>query len=237
VSTDGSRFQLQAPFRSHKSAFTSQFLVRFSNNSWLESTQSSGWVSSGQLKPLSALPKGLRSPVFAGPDRTPKFNATWSGSRFLDNLSAHNSCAKSPAGLPQASCAISRAELSLHSSCLDHRPVSLSSVETLRCAQVCTLPLSSSQPPIPGSRTDLGRDSAPGSLAYRCGSCELLMSCLASGSLSRSTQAADPISRVALSLLSSWPRERTVSFSSVETLRRALVCTLPLTAPHLSMFL
>jgi len=45
-----------------------------------------------------------------------------------------------------------------------------------------------------------------------------------------STQAAGPLSRTALALHSSWGRTRTVSFSSVETLGRALVCTLPLSA-------
>jgi len=48
--------------------------------------------------------------------------------------------------------------------------------------------------------------------------------------LVRSCQAAVPLSRTALDLHSSWPRTRTVSFSSVETLRRPLVCTLPLSA-------
>jgi len=48
--------------------------------------------------------------------------------------------------------------------------------------------------------------------------------------LLRTTQAAIPLSRTALALHSSWGRTRTVSFASVETLRRALVCTLPLSA-------
>jgi len=43
----------------------------------LESTQSSGWVSSGQLIPLSAIGNGL---LFVGPDRTPKFYGTWTDS-------------------------------------------------------------------------------------------------------------------------------------------------------------
>jgi len=46
--------------------------------------------------------------------------------------------------------------------------------------------------------------------------------------LLRSCQAAVPLSRTALALHSSWLHSRTVSFSSVETLRRTLVCTLPL---------
>jgi len=53
----------------------------------LESTQSSGWVSSGKLRPLSAIGNGL---LFVGPNSTPKFYGTWTGSALLDNPGAHN---------------------------------------------------------------------------------------------------------------------------------------------------
>jgi hypothetical protein len=53
----------------------------------LVSTQTSDWVSFGKLKPLSAIGNGL---LFVGPDRTPKFYGTWTGSALLDNLSALN---------------------------------------------------------------------------------------------------------------------------------------------------
>jgi len=52
---------------------------------------------------------------FVGPDRTPKFNATWSGSALLTTLVLLQDQVFRLV-LPQASCSISRAELSLHSS-------------------------------------------------------------------------------------------------------------------------
>jgi hypothetical protein len=119
--------------------------------------------------------------------------------------------------------------------CLDHRPVSFSSVETLRrtSGQHASPVLTNS---IPSLVQSPAQDvTAPPSLsllgAVEAHAFELPdVLALTSGPLA-STQAAVPLSRTALALLSSWLRTRTVSFSSVETLRRPLVCTLPLSSP------
>jgi len=81
-----------------------------------------------------------------------------------------------------------------------------------------------------------GLDSTPDFFAHRCG---LELSLSAYLISIHSDQAPfdglfrllSPLSRLAFSTHVSWTRRRPVSLSSVETLRRALVCTLPLSAP------
>jgi len=130
----------------------------------LESTQSSGWVSSGQLKPLSALPFALTRSVFAGPDRTPKFNATWSGSAFVDNLSAHF-CAQSPAWLPSGILLNHLSRTFSSQFLLGRWPVSLSSVETLRRAFGLHATLTPLHVPLPGFKFSFKDVKAPPSLS------------------------------------------------------------------------
>jgi len=95
-------FEFQAPFRSRKLAFL--FTVPRAINQCARVTritQSSSWVSSGIL--ISPVRVELLSQSFAGPDRTPKFNATWSGSTLLDNPGATfapSFPARLPSGIP-----------------------------------------------------------------------------------------------------------------------------------------
>jgi hypothetical protein len=138
--TNGSRFQAPGTFSLARIGFSlyssrSDFLTARNSNLSVERL--------GQFRSTHnpCLRWSCLRSLFAGPDRTPKFIATWSGSTLLTTLALLQDQVFRLVFL-QASCSISRAEFSLHSSCLDHRHVSLSSVETLRRAQVCTLPLS-----------------------------------------------------------------------------------------------
>jgi hypothetical protein len=85
---------------------------------------------------------------FAGPDRTPKFIATWSGSALPDNPGARNFLHQVlQLILPQASCSISRAELSLHSSCF--RPLArlaFLSRDPAACSGLHASPVSAASP-------------------------------------------------------------------------------------------
>jgi len=97
---DGSRFLTSGAISACANRlFSSQFLKRLSNSSYarIYSVERLGEFRSTQT-PVRVTFALTRS-VFAGPDRTPKFNATWSGSALVDNLSAHF-CAQSPAWLP-----------------------------------------------------------------------------------------------------------------------------------------
>ena len=116
----------------------------------------------------------------------------------------------------------------------DHGPISFASVEILLRPQVCTLPLSAR----PGFSSGLAKGStAPSSLSlleavwrsriqafWPALSGVRFLSLVESGSLFALTKA--------LSTRVSWTRVWLVSLSSVETLRLALVCKLPLSAPR-----
>jgi len=110
--------------------FPLQFPGRFSNSSLLESSQSSGWVSSGLLIPLSAMISH-----FMGRTGPPSLSPLGAVPRCLTTLAPATSCAKSPARLPLRHPAQSL-ELNFLFTvpALDHWPVSFSSVETLRRA-------------------------------------------------------------------------------------------------------
>jgi hypothetical protein len=92
--------------------------------------------------------------------------------------------------------------------------------------------------PHPWFEVSLGRDSAPESFASRCGSRLAPSNCLTSWLKRQVPHHGLPRlpfrSHGPLFLFTApGPALRTVSFSSVETLRRALVGTLPLSAPRL----
>jgi hypothetical protein len=165
-----------------------------------------------------------------GSDSTPRFKA-WLPNLITDKPE-HPQLLCSDSGSPSP-----RRRLNLWSRLfplrfrVSFRPVSFSSVETLRRALVYTLPL-----PSPPSdfrpKVSLGFDSTPDSFACRCGLELSLFACLTSvhsdqASFDGLFRRLTPLSRLALSTHVSWTRRWPVSFSSVETLRRALVGTNP----------
>lgn len=175
-------------------------------------SQSSGWGSSGRLPPLSA--SNHRSSLFAGPDRTPKSNGTWNGSRKCGQPWRPNICTRSPARLP-AGILLNLLSRILSSQFLRGPPAVSYSDETLSRALARTPPcLCHFAHPWSKAAQDA---TAPPSLsllgAVEAHAFELPdVLALTSGPVA-STQAAIPLSRTALALHSSWGRTRTVSFS------------------------
>lgn len=156
---------------------------------------------------------------------------------MLDNPGARNFLRQvSGSSLSQASCSISRAELSLHSSWLGP-PARLAflSRDPAACSGLHASPVVAASHH-PWFEVSLGCDSTPDSFASRCGSrltrSNFLMSWLgrqAPSAVLSGCRSALTDRSFSSQLLAP---HRTVSFSSVETLRRTLVCTQPLSAPH-----
>jgi len=196
-------------------------------------TQSSDWGRSGLRPPLSASDYLLLSGLFVKPDRTSRSNVPWNGSSttLAPTTSAPGLrfvCGRHPSH--------SRERTFLFTvPAWTSRPVSfLLSRDPAVCSGYAYDPCLRTLDIFPDVKGLLRMRQHPRVYRFSVRSKLTLSNSLTSW-LSRQVllptiQAAVPLSRTALALHSSWVGNMTVSFSSVETLRRPLVCTLPLSA-------
>jgi len=158
--------------------FSSQFPERLSNSSLLESTQSSGWVSYGLLIPLSV---DQLSPLFKrrsacaslslGRTGPPSLTPLGTVPRCLTTLAPATSCARF-----SSSSSLRHPAQSLEPNFLFTVPASTTGPSRFPQSRPCGVLWYARFPcfrrirTIPDPTISLGRNSAPESVASRCGS-------------------------------------------------------------------